>query len=77
MSDMLQLVVNIGDTQFATLRVYHFLSVAMLDDELKHVGHLVRVCSSLSVASLDDKLKHVGHFLNFTYDRRVRLITRR
>ncbi|MGH9967548.1 MAG: hypothetical protein ACREBG_06900 [Pyrinomonadaceae bacterium] len=44
MSDMLQLV-NMGNSQCATLRVIHCLSVANLDDKLKHVGHLFRVVS--------------------------------
>jgi len=39
MSDMLQLVVEIGKAQCATLRVVSSLSVHDLDDKLKHVGH--------------------------------------
>ena len=39
MSDMLQLVVEIGKAQCATLRLVSSLSVHDLDDKLKHVGH--------------------------------------
>ena len=39
MSDMLQLVVWLGKSQCATLRLISLLSVANLDDKLKHVGH--------------------------------------
>jgi hypothetical protein len=39
MSDMLQLVVWIGNSQCGTLRVYQYLSVVNLDDKLKHIGH--------------------------------------
>jgi hypothetical protein len=38
---MLQLVVWLGNSQCATLRVVSLLSVANLDDKLKHVGHFV------------------------------------
>jgi len=41
MSDMLQLVVENGDTQSTTLRLVSCLSVDDLDDKLKHVGHLI------------------------------------
>ena len=41
MSDMLQLVVKIMDTQVMILRVQRrALSLANPDDKLKHVGHL-------------------------------------
>jgi hypothetical protein len=39
MSDMLQLVVNIMDTQVMVLSVTCTLSLANPDDKLKHVGH--------------------------------------
>jgi hypothetical protein len=39
MSDMLKLVVRIGNSQYATLQAYHCLSVVNLHDKLKHVGH--------------------------------------
>ena len=41
MSDMLQLVVEIGNAQAMTLPVTRTLRVRNLDDKLKHVGHLV------------------------------------
>ena len=40
MSDMLQLVVEIGNTQ-AMILPRRTLRVPNLDDKLKHVGHLV------------------------------------
>jgi hypothetical protein len=41
MSDMLQLVVKITYTQAGYYPLRRTLSVANLDDKLKHVGHLV------------------------------------
>ncbi|HEX6728884.1 MAG TPA: hypothetical protein VF074_02685, partial [Pyrinomonadaceae bacterium] len=39
MSDMLQLVVGTGNYHCAELQAISLLSVANLDDKLKHVGH--------------------------------------
>ncbi len=41
MSDMLQLVVGIGNTQAMILPVMSHIRVPNLDDKLKHVGHLI------------------------------------
>ncbi len=41
MSDMLQLVVMIPQTQALILPVTSYMSVNNLRDKLKHVGHLV------------------------------------
>jgi hypothetical protein len=61
MSDMLQLVVEIVNSQCVTLLEYHWLNVGNLDDKLKHIGHLrptiySSVISQMS-ASAETKVK--------------------